>query len=67
MTNHYDEAERLLKQYRDAVEAGENLTQALLDNGTPHEEIRTLAHDLVAGSALILQEAQVHATLATVK
>lgn len=67
MTRHYEEAERLLAQYNAAIDASKELSELLSDAGVSTDDQRSIARDLVAGSSLILQEAQVHATLATMQ
>lgn len=64
--DHYARAEELLTTYREAEAAGRALTTSLQESGVSSEELSKVADMLIKGSTLILLEAQVHATLATV-
>ena len=65
MIDHYARAEALLADYAAANEAATKLYTAMKEEGISPEVTAQVADGLMKGCALMLQEAQVHATLAT--
>lgn len=65
MTDHYAEAERLIAKYHEVEQAVRDGSLKMLEAGVSQDAAAAWAVNTLPGIALILQEAQVHATLAT--